>query len=164
MTKVQSEIEAIKIAMDAEMEAHKNYTQFVQKSTNPKGKDMFRQLAVFELNHYNNLKALLGSLSDAKGWTTYSGTQFSETPAFIEGEASSVEVSETKDEVLSILSKAIDGEKKACEYYTKLAEETTDPAGKAMFTKLADEEKLHTKILNDQWYSLNNQGIWIWGD
>ena len=164
MEKVKSELEAIKIAMDAEMKAHENYTQAARKSTNPKGKDMFSQLAAFELGHYNNLKALFDSLSDDKGWTEYAGTQFSETPECIEGEASSVEESETKDEVLSILSKAIEGEKKACEYYTKLAEEITDTAGKETFKKLAEEEKLHTKILNDQWYSLNNQGVWVWGD
>ena len=164
MEKVKSELEVIKIAMDAEMKAHENYTQAARKSTNPKGRDMFSQLAAFELSHYNNLKVLFDSLTDGKGWTTYAGTQFSEIPEGIEGESSSVEVSETKDGVLSILSKAIEGEKKASEYYTKLAEETIDPAGKEMFKKLAEEEKLHTKILNDQWYSLNNQGIWVWGD
>jgi rubrerythrin len=164
MEKVQSEIEAIKIAMDAEMKAHEKYAQAAQKSTNPKGKDMFSQLTAFELSHYNNLKALFDSLADGKGWTTYSGTQFPETPQFMEGEASSLEASETKDDILSVLSKAIEDEKKACEYYTKLAEEIADPAGKEMFKKLAEEEKLHKKILNDQWYSLNNQGVWVWGD
>jgi len=164
MEKVKSELEAIKIAMDAEMKAHEKYAQAAQQSTNPKGRDMFSQLAAFELSHYNNLKALFDSLTNGKGWTTYTGTKFSETPQFMEGEASSLEASETKDDVLSFLSKAIEGEKKACEYYTKLEEETDDPAGKEMFKKLAEEEKLHTKILNDQWYSLNNKGVWIWGD
>jgi len=164
MEKVRSEIEAIKIAMDAEMKAHEKYTQAAQKSTNAKGKDMFSQLAAFELSHYNNLKALLDSLSDDKGWTTYTGTQFSETPQCMGGEASSLEASETKGDVISVLSKAIEDEKKACEYYTTLAEQTADPAGKEMFQKLAEEERLHTKILNDQWYSLNNQGVWVWGD
>ena len=69
-----------------------------------------------------------------------------------------------KEDILSILSKAIEDEKNASAYYAKLADETDDLAGKEMFTKLAEEEKLHTKILNDQWYSLNNQGIWLWGD
>jgi len=164
MEKGQSEIEAIKIAMGAEMKAHEKYTQAAQKSTDPKGKDMFSQLAAFELSHYNHLKLLLDSLSDGKGWTEYSGTQFSEIPEFVKGEDLFLKANETKDDILSILSKAIEDEKKACKYYTKLAEETADPAGKEMFKKLAEEEKLHTKILNDQWYSLNNQGIWIWGD
>ena len=156
-------LEAIKRAMDAEMEAHTYYSQAAQKATNPKGKDMFRQLAALELNHYNNLKALHDSLHEGNGWTTYDATQNSDTTHAPEGTDPSREEA-LKDDVLSILSKAIEDEKKASAYYTKLANETTDPAGKELFTKLAEEEKVHTKILNDQWYSLNNQGTWVWGD
>ncbi len=156
-------LEAIKRAMDAEMAAHTYYSQSAQKAANPKGKDMFSQLAAFELNHYNNLKTLLDSLHEGKGWIAYDGTQFADTTHAPEGKDSSRK-EDLKDDVLSILSKAIEDEKKASAYYTKLANETTDPAGKALFTKLAEEEKVHTKILNDQWYSLNNQGIWLWGD
>ena len=156
-------LEAIKRAMDAEMAAHAYYSRSAQKATNPKGKDMFSQLAALELNHYNNLKALLDSLQGGRGWTAYAGTHFSDTTPAPEGKGSSREEA-LKDDVLSILSKAIEDEKKASDYYTELAKETADPAGKELFTKLAEEEKIHTKILNDQWYSLNNQGIWLWGD
>jgi len=156
-------LEAIKRAMDAEMEAHTYYSQSAQKATNPNGKDMFSQLATLELNHYNNLKALLDSLHEGKGWIAYDGTQLSEPTQAAEGKDSSREEA-LKDDVLSILSKAIEDEKKASAYYTKLADETTDPPGKALFTKLAEEERIHAKILNDQWYSLNNQGVWLWGD
>jgi len=164
MEKLPNKIEAIKIAMGAEMEAHNYYSQSAHKTTNLKGKDMFTQLAAFELSHYNNLKALIESLEKGKEWISYAGTQFSTTPEFIEGKSSAAEENETKDDVLSILSRAIEDEKKAYEYYNKLAEETDDSSGKSMFKKLAEEEKLHTKILSDQWYSLNNQGIWVWGD
>ena len=156
-------LDAIKRAIDAEMKAHTYYSQSALKTTNPKGKDMFRQLAALELNHYNNLKALHDSLHKGNGWTAYAGTDFSDVPPAPEGTDASREEA-LKDDVLSILGKAIEDEKKASAYYTKLANETTDPAGKELFTKLAEEEKIHTKILNDQWYSLNNQGIWLWGD
>jgi len=164
MEKSPNKIDAIKIAMGAEMEAHNYYSQSARKTTNPKGNDMFTQLAAFELSHYNSLKDLLESLEKGKGWISYAGTQFSAIPEFIEGASSVAKDRETKDDVLSILSKAIEDEKMACEYYNKLAEETADSSGKSMFKKLAEEEKLHTKILSDQWYSLNNQGIWVWGD
>ena len=156
-------IEAIKTAMDAEMEAHNYYTQSAQKTANPKGKDMFNQLAAFELSHYNNLKSLFDSLNEGTGWIQYAGTQFSDSSESMEGENSPAK-EEIKDDELSILSKAIEDEKKASAYYNKLADETDDPSGKAMFKKLSEEENLHTKILNDQWYSLNNKGIWVWGD
>ena len=156
-------VEAIKTAMDAEMEAHNYYTQSAQKTANPKGKDMFNQLAAFELSHYSNLKFLFDSLNEGTGWIQYAGTQFSDSSKSMEGENSSAK-EEIKDDELSILSKAIADEKKASEYYNKLADETDDPSGKAMFKKLAEEENLHTRILNDQWYSLSNKGVWVWGD
>jgi rubrerythrin len=45
-----------------------------------------------------------------------------------------------------------------------MADEAADPLGKEMFKKLAREEELHERILNDQYYSLNNNGVWTWGD
>jgi len=163
MTQAHSKIDAIKLAMDAEQQAHTYYSQSAQKASNPKGKSMFSQLAAFELNHYNYLKSLLESLEEGNGWIAYSGTQFSGTAESPEAKNSSSE-EQTKDDVLSILSKAIEDEKNASDTYAKLAEKTDDPAGKEMFKKLSEEERLHTKILNDQWYSLNNEGIWLWGD
>ena len=163
MSESKSKIDAIKLAMDAEQQAHTYYSQSAQKATSPKGKDMFSQLAAFELNHFNYLKSLLTSLQEGAGWASYSGTQFSGSGQSSEAKNSSAEEG-MKDDVLSILSKAIEDEKNASVYYTKLAEETDDPAGKETLKKLAEEEKLHTKILNDQWYSLNNQGVWLWGD
>lgn len=163
MTQARNKVDAIKIAMDAEQEAHSYYSQSAQKATNPKGKELFSQLAAFELNHYNYLKSLLASLEEGSGWISYSGTQFADTPQSSEAKNASA-AEGMKDDVLSILSKAIEDEKHASAYYAKLAEETEDPAGKKMLNTLAEEEKLHTKILNDQWYGLNNQGVWLWGD
>ena len=163
MTESQSKIDAIQIAMDAELQAHNYYSQSAQKATNPKGKDMLNQLAALELNHYNYLKTLLSSLKEGNGWVSYSGTHLSESSKSPEAKDPSGD-EKTKDDVLSVLSKAIEDEKKACDYYTKLAEETDDPSGKEMLKKLAEEERLHAKILSDQWYSLNNQGVWLWGD
>lgn len=163
MTESHSKIDALRMAMDAEFQAHNYYSQSAQKATNPRGKDILKQLAAFELNHYNYLKSLLSSLKEGNGWISYPGTHFSEASQSTETKDSSGD-EKTKDDVLSILSKAIEDEKKACAYYTKLAEETDDPAGKEILKKLAEEEKLHTTLLNDQWYSLNNQGVWLWGD
>lgn len=163
MTQSQSKMDAIKIAMDAELKAHNYYSQSAQKATNPKGKEMFNQLAALELNHYNYLKNLLSSLKEGNGWVSYSKKHLSEDSQPPEAKDPSGD-EKTKDDVLSILSKAIEDEKKACAYYTNLSEEVDDPSGKAMLKKLAEEEKLHAKILGDQWYSLNNRGVWLWGD
>ena len=43
-----------------------------------------------------------------------------------------------------------------------LAEETEDPKGKAMFRQLAEEERMHERILEDEFFSLSNEGVWGW--
>ncbi|MCR4437760.1 MAG: ferritin family protein [bacterium] len=59
----------------------------------------------------------------------------------------------------------IEAETQAHERYRSLAAQTEDPQGKAMFEKLAEEEVLHRRILNDEFYYLSNRGgIWFWGD
>ena len=65
---------------------------------------------------------------------------------------------------MDALKLAIREEKKAEAYYRSMAELTKDPRGKDMYKRLAGEEELHEKILNDQYYSLHNTGIWSWGD
>ena len=57
-----------------------------------------------------------------------------------------------------ILGKAIENEKIAGERYQALAEETADPAGQDMFRELANEEQIHQRILEDEFFSLSNQG------
>ena len=40
--------------------------------------------------------------------------------------------------------------------------ETVDPKGQDMFRKLAHEENIHQRILEDEFFSLSNQGTWGW--
>ena len=65
---------------------------------------------------------------------------------------------------MDALKLGIRAEKKAGSYYRSMAELTKDPRGKDMYKRLASEEELHEKLLNDQYYSLHNTGIWSWGD
>lgn len=156
----REDLKAIRVAMEAEKEAHQAYARAAKMTKNPKGKEMFQQLSEFELNHFQKLKSLLQSLEERGEWIPYEGThlkvrKISEEPNLPEGE-------DLTD--LDALRLAIQEEKKAQQYYRTLAELTRDPRGKEMYRRLADEEALHEKVLNDQYYSLHNKGIWSWGD
>ena len=54
-SKKSSALDAIKAAMEAEMDAHNFYSKAAQKTENPKGRDMFSQFADFERNHFLHL-------------------------------------------------------------------------------------------------------------
>ena len=166
--KIREDLQAIAGAMKAEKKAHGFYAQAAEKMTNPKGKDMFLQMADFEIKHYKNLESLYNSLKDSHKWIAYQGTKFPEGKIlFIEGERSFGELQEkgkSSQSDMDVLIKASEDAEKARRYYEEMSEKTDDPMGKEMFKKLAEEEKIHARVLNDQLYSLTNKGIWSWGD
>lgn len=157
----KEDIKAVRMAMEAEKEAFQTYSRLEKKTRNPRGKDMFHQLSEFEMNHYQKLKELSKSLEEKGEWIIYEGTSFKKKKSPIK-----MEVPKGQDQLsdMDALKIAIKEEKKARAFYSSMAEITKDPRGKNMFKKLSDEEALHEKILNDQYYSLHNTGVWSWGD
>jgi rubrerythrin len=157
----REDIKAVQVAMEAEKNAYQTYSKAAKKTKNPKGKDMFQKLSEFEMNHYQRLKDLLKSLQEEGEWILYGGTSFKK--GAIPLKADKVKGQEQLTD-MDALRMAIREEKKAQAYYRSMAELTKDPRGRDMYKRLADEEALHEKILNDQYYSLHNTGVWSWGD
>ena len=150
--------EAIELAIQAELNDHQFYKDASEKVSSGHGKDMLRQLANFEISHYNKLMELRDSLKASGAYVEYAGTEFGPVE---KGEGSSTVAH--RDDVLNILKLAINAEEGAYERYNHLASVTDDPKGKNMFVKLAAEEELHRRILSDQFYQISNKGAWVWG-
>ena len=157
----KEDLKAIKVAMEAEKEASQFYSKAAKNTRNPKGRDMLQQLSEFEMNHYQKLKELFKSLQEKGEWILYSGTTIKKKtiPLKIEKPKGQEQLTD-----MDALKMAIREEKKAQAYYRSMAELTKDPRGKDMYKRLASEEALHEKVLNDQYYSLHNTGVWSWGD
>ena len=113
------------------------------------------------MNNYNKLKELSESLQDKGEWIPYSGTALTRKPLSMKADKLKGQDQLTDMDALKL---AIREERKAGTYYRSMAELTEDTRGKEMYKRLASEEELHEKLLNDQYYSLHNTGIWSWGD
>src|SRR4030043_1542205 len=157
----REEIKAVHLAMEAEKNAYQTYSKAAKQTKNPKGRDMFQQLSEFEMNHYQKLKNLSKSLQEKGEWILYEGTSLKKKKIPLKAQKPKGQEQLSDMDALKI---AIREEKKAQVYYLSMAELTKDPRGKDMYKRLADEEMLHEKLLNDQYYSLHNTGIWSWGD
>ncbi len=157
----REDIRAIKMAMEAEKDAYQAYSKAAKKTKNLKGRDMFQQLSEFEMNHYQKLKALLKSLQETGEWILYEGTSLKKKALPLKTKKPQGQEQLTDMDALKI---AVREEKKAQTYYRSMAELTKDPRGRDMYKRLANEETLHEKLLNDQYYSLHNTGLWSWGD
>lgn len=154
--------EALDIAMDAELKAKAFYTQAAVEVQNPQGRDLLGRLAAFEQHHYEKLAELARSLQEDGQFIEYETRTVDEfAPLIGRGETAGTLLEQLKD-AAGILSAAIETEKLAGERYWVLAEETVDPTGQEMFRRLANEEKIHQRILEDEFFSLSNQGTWGW--
>jgi rubrerythrin len=154
--------EALDIAMEAESKAEAFYAQAAVEVADPHGKDLLGRLAAFEHYHYERLAELARSLQGGGSFIAYeprSVDQFA--PMLARGEAAGALLSELKD-VPGILTRAIQNEQTAGERYRGLAAQTTDSQGEAMFRRLAYEESIHERILEDEFFSLSNKGVWGW--
>ncbi len=157
----REDLKAVKVAIEAEKEASQTYSRAAKRTRNPKGRDVFQQLSEFEMNHYQKLTGLLKSLQEKGEWVLYQGTSLKKKAIPLKMEKPRGNEQLTDMDALRI---AIREEKKALAYYRSMAELTRDPRGRDMYKRLADEESLHEKVLNDQYYSLHNTGLWSWGD
>ena len=157
----REDIKAVKVAMEAERNAYQAYSKAAKKTLNPKGRDMFLQLSEFEMNHYQKLKDLLKSLQEEGEWILYEGTTLKKKVIPLKMGKPKGQEQLTDMDALKI---AVREEKRAEAYYRSMVELTKDPRGRDMYKRLASEEALHEKLLNDQYYSLHNTGSWSWGD
>jgi rubrerythrin len=153
--------EALDIAMDAELQAQAFYAQAAVEVQDPNGRDLLGRLAAFEQYHFQKLADLARSLQEDGEFIEYESRAVEQFAPLVGGEATGTLLADLKD-TAAVLSKAIDNEKIAGERYRALAEETSDPAGRDMFKKLANEEAIHQRILEDEFFSLSNQGVWGW--
>ena len=172
--------EAVEIAMEGELKAQAFYAQAALEIQDPAGRDLLGRLAAFEQHHYQKLAELARSLQQDGKFIAYesrtleqfepsagaglvaAGSPRPYRPSPIAGGEAAGSLLDQLRDVPGILSKAIENEKLAGARYQVLAEETNDPDGQGMFKKLAGEERLHERILGDEFFSLSNRGVWGW--
>ena len=157
----REDLKAIEVAMKAEKEASQFYSKLSRKTTDPRGREMLQQLSEFEINHYDKLKELATSLQEKGEWIVYPGTSLKKRTLPVKPNKLKNQEQLTDMDALKL---AIQEERKAGAYYRSMAELARDSRGKDMYKRLASEEELHERLLNDQFYSLHNTGIWSWGD
>lgn len=154
--------EAIEIAMEGERKAHAFYAEAALDVHDLAGRDLLGRLAAFEQYHYHKLAELARSLQQSGRFIAYEARTLEQfSPVLSRGEAAGSLLEQLQD-VPGILNAAIENEKLAEVRYRVLAEETDDADGQDMFRKLAAEESLHRRVLEDEFFSVSNRGVWGW--
>lgn len=153
-------LEAVERAIQGEEEARSFYEAAAGKTSDAGGAAMFRELAEFEGHHKERLTALRRSLASGGSWIAYEGRSLSKAPA----EGGGRKAVGPQADALEALRIAIAAEEKAMAQYREMAGMAGDGLGRQMFERLAEEESMHRRLLNDQYFALSNRGEWMWGD
>ena len=151
-------LDAIKVVKENERIASETYAQASKNLINPYARQLFEQLSEFEQFHFKMVSALEKSLIEKGAYLSYAGKDFPLPPIF---EIKAAQEANKKSAV-SIVLDAIELERQAEKTYTDLAGQVADPEGHAMFSRLAEEEHKHYRILQDAYWSLNNMSVWKW--
>jgi rubrerythrin len=146
-------------AMNAEAEAKKFYMDAAEKAQSNAGKNLFKELAEFEQGHYDRIKKIIESRNTGVTLTEVAPSKEISVKSEVEGQ-----FEPNKDEIIKVLTIGIEAEKKAQAKYLEIAKISEDNESKDMFTNIAEEERKHQSILEDQFYNMSNKGKIIWGD
>jgi len=127
------------------------------------GKNMFKQIADEEKEHYEMLKKLHAKWEEKKKWpaTIALKVRPSAAGAILQGMSGkkSARIAGTDDELKAVRT-AIDFEARGVALYTKLAKQSTDAKEIAFFNMLASVERQHLLSLKDTEEFLADPATW----
>lgn len=159
---VTTAVTALKFALQTERDGYRFYREAAEKTREVGGKEMFERIANDETVHEQILSEQLRSLKETGRWSAVEvKIQQADTRVRKEGPIFSPdrlarEVGDYTYE-LSALRMAFLIEKDSIAFYTKAAENTSDPTGRSTFLGLAEWEKTHLRALESEYHLLADQ-------
>lgn len=134
------DLEALRIAIQAEIDAHNYYKDAMKYFHEKETKDLLATLANEELKHRKKLEDQYSSLSGKRLlYINLPKKRRFTRPLLPDANE------------LEILEVAMDQEKDAREFYEKSAQRTMDDTGRKMFLELVKEEERHYNLLQAEY-------------
>ena len=156
-------LDALELALKNEMQERQFYLKNAERSVNPLGKAMFRQIADEELEHYERLQQLHAKLSQSQQWPAslpldVKGTRIKDVLKSVLDKVKKVPAGDVDD--LAALKTAIDFEARGAAFYANLRDKSSDPIQKKFFDLLAGIEQEHYVSLKDSEHFLTDPASW----
>jgi len=153
---VRKAIGALTMAIRVEQNGYRFYRRAAEETDDARGKELFLSLADDEVAHESILKTRLAALERRGTWKRVADAEWPDESPFTGDEPifSRKRIEEGVHDYtseLSALRMAYLIEKNAVEFYTKAARETPDPVGRAMYQDLADWEREHQRVLEQEY-------------
>lgn len=160
---MQERIDSLEVALKNERKEREFYLDQANKTKNPIGKTMFKQIAAEELEHYEKLKELHTAWASKKKWPdtvplTVNGTDVGRILDDLLNKSKAGEPGEADD--LKAIRTAIEFEAAGTKFYERLRDQVTEQKEKEFFGLLARIEHGHFLSLKDTEEYLTNPSSW----
>jgi len=145
-------LNALEVALKNEMVEREFYLKNAERTKDPMGKAMFKQIGDEELEHYERLKQLHEKWSKQEKWPETIPLKVKDTniKEVLNGLSRKTEGASKGDaNDLEAVRKALDFEAKGVKFYANLRDSVTDPREKQFFDLLSKIEHEHYLSLKD---------------
>ncbi len=151
MSEKERILEALKEAMQAEVDGHNFYRMAADKTNDEMGKEAFKGLAKDEVEHFNFLKAQYNSFEKDgvpdKSVKLGKPSESGESPMFTDSFKNRLKDAHYE---MTALSVGVQLEQSAIDFYKKQSEKAENENVKEFFKELADWEATHHRRLLKQ--------------
>ncbi|TET23461.1 MAG: hypothetical protein E3J78_02255 [Candidatus Cloacimonadota bacterium] len=153
-------IDAIKVAIQMEIEGQKFYEEATSKTDNELGKKMFEKLAQDEAVHQKTFQKMFDTITGSSEWKGLAerSPNIGKVPVF-DGEVEKKGNVNQSD--LDALRIGMESERKSIEHYRKAAEATLDHLAVKILNTIKEEEEYHYDLLQAQLDYLSKSGYWF---
>jgi rubrerythrin len=156
-------LNALEVALNNEMREREFYLKNAERTKNPLGKAMFKQIGDDELEHYERLKQLQEKWKKQEKWPETVPLKVKDTIVkdILSGFIKKVDKTSIGDaDDLEAVRTAIDFEAKGAKYYANLRDTVSDPKEKQFFDLLSRIENEHYLSLKDTEEYLTDPASW----
>jgi rubrerythrin len=160
MTEQEKTLEALKTAIQMEVDGKKYYLQASRASGNELGAKLFQTLAREEDSHRLKFEQIYKTIQSEKSWPKVSFTPHGGKELKTLFASASKDVKPTASEIEAVQT-AKNMEIRTRDYYQEQAKKSSFAAEKEYFQILASEEAAHHLVLNDYFEYLHNPADWF---
>lgn len=153
--KIRQDLVALRMAIQTEIDGYEFYTRAAEQSSHPRTQTLFQTIAQDEIGHRQWLEAQEASLRRDGLWLAERTEQLPKTNVAVEGlpifaQDQIIDIT-THTSELTALRTAVLIEQDAVNFYERAADQASDPAGAKMYRFLADFEREHRRLLEEEY-------------
>lgn len=162
MSDVENVRDAIKTAIQMEKDGYSFYKKAAAQTNSDMGKTIFEGLAADEKMHLDVFEKMFEETVSNAEWKdlVLSSKKYAKIPVFPK-DLKEIEGDNPNSSELDALRMAMDSEKEAIEYYSKIKENLNDSEVIKIIDEIIEQEKNHYSILEGEFNHINSTGYWF---